>query len=447
MPGGARNVQDIYPLAPLQEGILFHHLMAPKGDPYLLPLQLCVRYATAPGAVPGGTAGGDRTGTTSCARPCSGKGCREPVQVVWREAQLPVEEVELSEARMPRRQLRERFDPRHYRLDVREAPLLRAFVGVRPQAGPLAAAAAEPSPGVRPHDAGGDARRRSQAHLRGEQHRLPAPLPFRKFVAQARLGVSAEEHEAFFRGMLGDVEEPTAPFGWLDVRGDGGGIAEAHRAGGSGDSAQAIRRCARAAGVSAASLCHLAWAQVLARLTGREEVVFGTVLFGRCTGERVRTRAWGCSSTRCRCGCRSAGRVRRRRCASTHERLAELLRHEHASLALAQRCSGVPAAAPLFTSLLNYRHVSAADDQEQRTREETRFVYVEERTNYPLTLSVNDLGEAFELKAQVRDRIDARRVCELCTRRWRGWCGRWKRPCRRRFARSMPRHCSERPGC
>ena len=47
-----------------------------------------------------------------------------------------------------------------------------------------------------------------QAHLLGQTDQLPKPIPFRNLVAQARFGVSQEEHEAFFRQMLGDIDEP-----------------------------------------------------------------------------------------------------------------------------------------------------------------------------------------------------------------------------------------------
>ncbi|PBP62775.1 non-ribosomal peptide synthetase, partial [Pseudomonas syringae] len=87
--------------------------------------------------------------------------------------------------------------------------------------------------------------------------------------------------------------------------------------------------------------------------------------------------------------------------------------HEHASLALAQRCSGVAAPAPLFSALLNYRHsgVGSVSDQAMQAWQGIAALSGEERTNYPLTLNVDDLGEGFSLTALVVSSIGAQRVC------------------------------------
>ncbi|WP_420126422.1 non-ribosomal peptide synthase/polyketide synthase [Longimicrobium sp.] len=415
VPGGAAQVQDIYPLAPLQEGILFHHLLSQDGDPYLLSY-LTVFDGRAPldAYLAALQAVIDRHDVLRTA--VAWEGLREPVQVVWRHAPLPVDEVELdagAEAEDAPRQLWERYDPRRFRMDLGQAPLMRACIAEDRVRGRwllllLWHHLAED------HESLEVMQEEIAAHLQGRESELPAPLPFRNYVAQARLGVSREEHERFFRGMLGDIDEPTAPFGLLDVWGEGRGVAEAWLPV-AGDLGARLRGRARALGVSVASLCHLAWAQVLARVSGRSDVVFGTLLFGRMQGGEGTDRVMGpfINTLPVRIGVGEEGAeaaVRR-----THALLADLLRHEHASLSLAQRSSGVAAPAPLFTSLLNYRHGGAPRRPQEAGQpgEGGRTLRVQERTNYPVAVAVNDLGDELSLVAQVAAPADAERVCRM----------------------------------
>ena len=419
VPGGAANVQDIYPLAPLQEGILFHHLMSSEGDPYLLATLLSFdrrekldAYLKAMQAVI------NRHDILRTA--VIWEGLSEPVQVVQHQAALHTEEIEIDPAvGEVEEQLYARFDPRRYRIDLRQAPLLHVYFAYDPARNRwlmmqlLHHLLADHSTMEVMHD-------EMQAHLLGQTEQLPAPLPFRTMVAQSRLGVSQDEHEGFFRKMLADIDEPTAPFGLMDVQSDGTGIEESQMV---LDAALArrIRERARKLGISAASLCHLAWGCVLAKVSGREDVVFGTVLFGRMQGGIGSDRVMGLFTNtlpvRIHVGEQGVETTVRQ----THALLSEMMRHEHASLALAQRCSAVPAPAPLFSALLNYRHSSGVEQapSEERTRawEGIRRLRVEERTNYPFALSVDDVGsEGFWLTAQTVASVGAQRVCEYMRR-------------------------------
>ncbi|MCG1048836.1 condensation domain-containing protein, partial [Mycetohabitans sp. B6] len=57
------------------------------------------------------------------------EGVSMPAQVVWRHARLPVIELTLDAADGPiAEQLARRFDPRHTRLDLTQAPLLHCAI-------------------------------------------------------------------------------------------------------------------------------------------------------------------------------------------------------------------------------------------------------------------------------------------------------------------------------
>ena len=406
--GGAANVADIYPLAPLQEGMFFHHLIAAGTgtDVYLTPVALGFasrkRMGEFLGALQQVVDRHDIYRTS-----LAWEGLAEPVQVVWRQAPVPVtEQTVTAEGPGGAEQL---LAAAGSWMDLRRAPLLRAHVAAEPGTGRWLALV-QIHHLVQDHLGLEVVLGEIIALLRGEADRLPDPLPFRDFVAHARLGVPREEHERYFAGLLGDVTEPTAPFGLLDVRGDGTDVERA-RVAVATELAGRLRARARALAVSPATLFHLVFARVLAVAAGREDVVFGTVLFGRMHAGagadwipgpfinmlpvRVDTGAAGVAAA----------------VAAMQAQLAALLAHEHAPLALAQQASGVEAPAPLFTSVLNYRHNRGLESQDGLAGIQRLFIH--SRTNYPLTVAVDDTGTGFAVNVYAVAPADPAQVCAL----------------------------------
>ncbi|MBM5687554.1 amino acid adenylation domain-containing protein [Burkholderia pseudomallei] len=408
--GGAANVQDIYPLAPLQEGILFHHLMSGESDPYVLSgvlafrsREVMERFVSALQQVI------DRHDILRTG--FFWEGLEQPVQVVQRRATLPVSVVELDAREGDIvRQLEARFDSRGYRMDVSRAPLMHVHAACDGEHERWVARVLFHHLSI-DHTTLERVIEEARAIGQGRAEDLPQPVPFRNFVAQARLGVSEADHEAYFRAKLGDIDEPTAPFGLLSVQGDGREIAEAARRL-KPELSGALRGHARRLGVSAASMMHVAWGLVLSRTTGRQDVVFGTVLFGRMQGGAQSDRSLGLFINTLPVRMRVAQTGVEASVKETHAQLAELMRHEHAPLVLAQRCSGVPAQTPLFTSLLNYRYskpkVAAA-----HIADGVELLDGHERTSYPLSMTVDDHERDFTIVAKVCERIGPQRVCEL----------------------------------
>ena len=448
-PGGMANVQDIYPLAPLQEGMLFHHQLQQEGDAYVTPTLLAFdtrerleRFVASLNEV---VARHDILRTAVL-----WEGLSKPVQVVNRTARVELMWADFSGAEKTLSagaeddalaRLTRLTDPAHHRLDVRKAPMLH-LVAVEdpsprvPSGSALSGDSAHAGSDVQDASVQGDAATHgrwllsvSLHHLisdhttlerivheigllqQGRSSELPPVVPFRNFVAQAVLGADEAVHEAFFRDMLGDIEETTAPFGLLDVQGDGSTVEEIRHPLPAELSAS-IRQVARAQGVSAASVFHLAWAMVLSATSGQSSPVFGTVLFGRMGGGEGADSAMGMFINTLPVRIDLDRASVQQALVRTHRTLTALLRHEHASLVLAQRCSSVAAGAPLFTSMLNYRYIGQTGTDTVPSWEGMTVLGGTERTNFPVTLSVDDLGSGFALDSQVDGQIGAQRVID-----------------------------------
>ncbi|WP_422645980.1 amino acid adenylation domain-containing protein [Xenorhabdus innexi] len=407
--GGAANIQDIYPLAPLQEGILFHYMMQQQGDTYLLRHLLTfdsrIRLDTFLAALQQIINRHDILRTSFYWEELS-----QPVQIVWRQAPLHIKAFVPDDESDIQAQLLAYTDPLRRRMDIRQAPLFAIDIAYESHRNEWLLALSF-------HHLVND--NITVRVIINEMHKLlhnsaaplTIPLPYRNFVAQS-LRVSLAEYEAYFRELLADVDTPTAPFGIVNVHSENNPVTAVTQ---SLDTAlsRAIRLQANRQGVSASVLFHVAWARVLAKISGQEEVIFGTVLLGHMQENTETEQGIGLFINTLPIRIRLMNNSVQDIVQATYQSLIGLLEHEQAPLALVQRCSGIKPPLPLFSTLLNYRHNQ--QDMTLDTWEGIRLKLIPERTNYPVTLSVDDLVETFQLVALSVDSIEPNRLINYMT--------------------------------
>ena len=404
--GGSGNLSDIYPLSPLQEGLLFHGLLNEKQDTYILSVlfELASREQV-PALAAALQRVVDRHEILRSA--ILWQQLPQALHVVHRRATLPVSEFALDADRDLSAQLRELTKPLRCALRLDRAPLLQLEVAPHPH-GPGCFAVLRVHHVACDHQSLRTIVAETLTILEGRGTELPEPVSFREHTEHAQIHAQSAAAAEFFRSKLAGVHECTAPFGLSDVHGDGACVLEANAALDARHT-QLLRAQARKFNVSIARLLHAAWALVVARTSGRSDVVFGTVILaGRRRGGGARCQV-GMSVNTLPLRISLAELTAQELVSQVDRQLHELLAHDQASLTLAQQSSGC--SAPLFAAILNHRRSPALQD---RAHMPGGDIVVRERgeawTNYPIAMTVDDTGDRLDLLAQTHHTIDPRRI-------------------------------------
>lgn len=410
VPGGAADIQDVLPLTPLQEGMLFHHLQREDaGDTYVLPTLLQFQSRA--------TVDSFRSALQELiARHESLRvsirwlGLPHPVQIVHRTAALETSENILNDSASAIAQLMRRVGPDASRLDLTQAPLMRLEVYSCPTDTKLYAI-------LRLHHMIADHEsiellfHEANACILGRRELLPPIARYREYIGKVFAGPQEAAVNCFFANKLGDVDEPTVSFNLLQVHGDGRHNDEAQQLLGK-DITAGVVAMARRLAVTPSAIFHAAWALVVAATSARDrDVVFGSLFGGRLRASGREQHTFGLFintlPVRIRIGeCNARDFVHK-----VQTELTELLPYQQASLAITQRCTAIQGQQPLFNTLLNClysgKHSSSPGSNPLPG---VKVLETREWTNYPITLSVDAVEDKYNLIAQTDRRIPPERI-------------------------------------
>ncbi|HSF43044.1 MAG TPA: non-ribosomal peptide synthase/polyketide synthase [Thermoanaerobaculia bacterium] len=407
------GIADVYPLSPLQEGILFHSLYAPRSGAYVEQLVSTLR--------------GDRDAEIleeACRllverhpilrTSFHWQGLDRPLQVVHGEAAVELEREDwrdLPEAERERR-LEELLEADRARgFELSRAPVMRWRL--------IRTAESRHWFLWSYHHAlldgwsfsmlSGELLACSAALYAGTEPDLPRRRPYRDFIAWLADQDLAEAEE-YWRRTLAGWTEPTPLV--VDRREGGARGTDRRDLRLSPAATAALEARARGGQVTLNTLVQAAWGLLLARYGGREEVVFGATVSGRPAGLPEVESMVGLfiNTLPVRVGVDGEARLPVW-LKELQLRQSELRQYEHSPLVKVQEWSEVPRGIPLFESIVIFE--SYPRDRSMRQGAPglgVAAVRAVEQTHYPLTL-VTGPGEELSLHiAFDRARFDAATV-------------------------------------
>jgi amino acid adenylation domain-containing protein len=391
-----KNVEDIYPLSPLQQGMLFHALYSPEEGAYVEQWPLMVDGALD---VDAHARAVQRTVDrhTALRTGMVWRNAPQPLQVVFREAPVEVRRLDWSDQGEDgwRRQLADFLAADRRRgFDLARAPLLRtAYVRIDGGRHLLVVTihhAIMDGWSVPLIFADMDAFYRAERG--GRVLDLPPAPRYREYVAWLQKQDPAAD-EAFWRAALDGFGEPTP----LPLDRGGAVVAEEHarvRRTLSADEHRRLVAFARENAVTANTVVQGAWALTLARWAGADDVVYGTVVAGRPAELAGVEQTVGLfiNTVPFRVRVRETGTVREW-LAGIQRTQGEIRQHEHVSLVDVHGWSAIPRDRPLFESAYVFENAPIDGGGDEDDPVHTWAMEIPERVNYALTLVVVPAAE------------------------------------------------------
>ena len=386
------NVEDIYELSPLQQGMLFHTLYTPKSGTYFQQARVSWRGGCNISAL-------ERAWQTAVKRhpvlrtSFHWEDLDKPLQVVHRHVDLELTQLDLR--KLPREQQQARLEAwlredRRKGFELSKAPLMRLTLFRATEDTLIWSHHHMLLDGWSAFLVSQEVARHYAAYCRGEDPRLEASQPYGDYIAWLQRQDMAKAEE-FWRRTLAGFATPTpvvvdnAPTPSTDEQEH----YEEQEIWLFKATSDALRDFARRHQLTMNTLFQGAWALLLSRYSGERDVLFGVTVAGRPASLDTESMVGLFINTLPMRARVPPGAELVPWLEELQDQQAEVRQYEYSPLVQVQGWSAVPRGTALFESILVFEnHPGTASLPERGDSEEITHTPASDRTGYPLTVLV-----------------------------------------------------------